>query len=617
MEKKIGKNVSSGAEKVEAVEKAAEGTSRDRVARQMQAAAEAEREAAEKRYEAAKARAAQKQAAQAEKQEKCRQKREAALRKKAERAEAAAARKSERAAYHAQKAARSKTLRHESEAEKKRRQDRERREKTARKKQREAAREEARAQREQAKKAAREKRAQARLRKKEAREKKRSEKKRAPGIGGWIAAVASLGTACLALAAVVTAGSVQMNKLNARVENGWRAALFEMVAVSEELDDNLSKLRVSAGAEEQRILLTDVLTDAAVMESALEKLPVSGAAGADISAFINRTGFFARRMLGKLAEGKALSAHEREIAERLYEVNAALSRELNELAVNTPQAELKAFFENADGTARFGEWGKAMHEAEEELRGAPFQGEGNVEENGVEKQAEVSAAEAEKLALEFFAGYHVAEARLTGETAARDMQCYNFVLTDENGTEIFAQVTKRGGNVVFFDLYEPCSVKNFDLAACDAIAREFLTAHGYEDMTAVWLSDTGMTACITYAAERDGVRYYTDMVQVRVCEEKGRVTGMDAAEYLLNRGNGGREFSPALGEEEARAMLMEGLEVTAQHLAVIPVRGREALCYEFACKYGEEEYLIYLDASSGSELRIFRVHQSARGSYLR
>ena len=197
------------------------------------------------------------------------------------------------------------------------------------------------------------------------------------------------------------------------------------------------------------------------------------------------------------------------------------------------------------------------------------------------------------------------------------MRCYNFTLTDENGSEIFAQVTKNGGNVAFFDSYETCSVKNFDLAGCDAIAREFLSARGYTDMTATWFSDTGMVACITYVSQTDGVRCYPDMVQVRVCEEKGRVVGMDARGYLLNHENEGRTSDPTISEGAARAKLSEGLEVTESHLAIIPMGRREVLAYEFVCDYGEEQYIVYLDASSGEEVRIFRVHESARGRYLR
>ena len=628
MEKKIGKNVSSGAEKVETLEKETEKKNtkkaqkrapqakraqpaHDRVAEQMQAAKAEENAAAEARFEAAKARAAKKEAARMKKTKKKEARMKAKLEAKEKRMEAIAKQKSERAARHAEKAARREMLATESAAEKKQRLAREKREKIARRKQQEEARENARKQ-------AHAKRSAARDKKKQARAEKRSQKKRAPGIGGWIAAVVSLGAACLALATVVTAGSFRMNEMAMRAENAYRSTLYELVAVTETMDDNLAKLRVSAGAGEQRMLLTEILVETSLMESALEKIPVDAATSTDISAFVNRTNHFARRMLAKLAAGDPLSEREKAAAAQLYEINAALAHELNDLAVNTPADELRAFFEGEAGNvqSRFREWGSSAQEKREEISDAPFAGEGNVAENGVEKAPEVSVKDAEQKVRAFFEGYHVADVRMTGETAARDMQCYNFEITDENGSEIFAQVTKNGGNVAFFDTYEQCSVKNFDLASCDAVAREFLAARGFEDLTATWFSDTGMVACITYVAQTDGVRRYPDMVQVRVCEEKGRVVGMDARGYLLNHGNGDRETQPAITEGEARAKLSPELEVAASNLAVVPAMGRETLCYEFVCNYGEEQYIIYLDAKTGDEVRIFRVRESARGNYL-
>ena len=636
MEKKIGKNVSSGAEKVETLEKetakksatggqktkksaaaksAAPG--RDRVAEQMERARAEENAAAEARFEAAKVRAAKKEAARMQRANKKQAQMQAKLKAKEKRMEKLAEERSERAARHARKAARREMIAAESAAEKKQRLAREKRERTARKKQQEAERAAAIQAREEERRAAQEKRAAAREKKKTARAEKRSGKKRAPGIGGWIAAVVSLGPARPPLATGGTAGSLPMDQVAGPSEKRHPATLFELVSVSEEMDDNLAKLRVSAGAGEQRMLLTEILVDSELMESALEKIPVDSATSTDISSFVNRTNAFARRMLAKLSRGEQLTQEERSAAARLYEVNAALVRELNDLAVNTPAGELRAFFEGkTEIRSRFAEWGKEANKKPQEITDAPFAGEGNVGENGVDKENEVSVAGAEERVRAFFEGYHVADVKLTGETAARDMQCYNFTVTDENGLEIFAQVTKKGGDVAFFNSYEACTVKNFDLAGCDAIAREFLAARGYEDLTATWFSDTGMVACITYVSETDGVRCYPDMVQVRVCEEKGRVVGMDARGYLLNHENGGRVFEAPLSEGAARGKLAEGLEVTASHLAIVPVGRRETLCYEFSCKYGEEEYIIYLDARTGEEVRIFRVHESARGNYL-
>ena len=633
MEKKIGKNVSSGAKKVESLAEdrdqkgpaptqeqpsasgrtAAKRNSTGRKKQAAQQAVEAEHAAADARFEAAKARAAKKEAHKLalaqKKQEKLTQKLEAREKKE----EAAAASKSERAEKLAAKAARKQMLATESAAERTARRNREKRARLAERRQKQEAREQKLKEKQEARKKAQEKRASQR------RDKKKSGggKKRAPGIGGWIAAVSVLGAACLALATVVTAGYFRMNDMMMQSANGYRATLYEMVSVSEDMDDNFAKLRVSSGANEQRTLLTEILVDSAMLESALEKMPVDAATGTDISAFVNRTGAAARAMLHKLSSGGTLSQEDRERIAALYETNATLCAELNDLALHTPAEEMQAFFDGAQGDVsnRLSELGQGMRAERTEIRDVPFAGEGNVEENQLAGTVEIPASEAEQKVRQYFEGYQIADVRLTGETLSRDVRAYNFVLTDGNGTEFFAQVTKNGGKLAFFDSFEACSTKNFDLESCDTLAQAHLKMLGYEHLTPVWFSDAGMVASITYVAEIDGVRAYPDMIRVRVCEEKGRVVGMDARGYLVNH-HGERNTSPALSEAEAEAKLSPELTVHAAHLALIPVRGREMLAYEFVCTSGEEQFIFYLDARTGEEVRIFRVHESAQGSYL-
>lgn len=618
MEKKIGSNVSSGAEKVEKTAKKTAGKAADRQ-KKPESAAEAaraeaqaaEREAADARFEAAKARSAKKEATRMKAAQEKQKKMQAKLEQKQKRLEARAEEKSERAERKAAKAARREMLANESAAEKKARLAREKRERLAQKRQKAAAREQALAQKQEARRKAQEKRA-------ASRSKKRSEgRKRAPGIGGWIAAVSVLGAACLALATVVTVGSFRMSDMAMQSANGYRATLYELVSVSEDMDDNLAKLRVSSGAGEQRALLTEILVDAALMESAIEKIPVDAATGTDMSSFVNRTGMCARHMLRKLASGEPLSEKEQQLIVYLCETNAKLCAELNDLALHTPAEELAAFFEGKSDMVgdRLYEIGHGAAEKPEEIGDAPFAGEGNVGDNAIIGIAEVSASDAEQKVRSCFESYHIADVRMTGETMARDVKAYNFVLTDENGTEFFAQVTKNGGKLVFFDSYEVCTQRNFDLENCDSLAREYLAKLGYEGLTPVWFSDSGNVASITYVADIGGVRAYPDMIRVRVCEEKGRVVGMDAHAYLVNH-HGKRETAPTLTQSEARALLSSHLEPQSAHLALIPFGKREVLAYEFVCKSGEEQFILYLDAHTGEEVRIFRVHESAQGSYL-
>lgn len=640
MEKKIGKNVSSGAKKVESLEReefSAETVdavkpaqkktvkktvkrSAPKTAKTGKTAEKKESAAAQKRLDAARARAEKKEkklAAKATLKEKKAERKAMIAKKKAERKqkrlEKQASLKEKRLERRAEKIARREMLKNESKAEKQKRIAREKKDRIALKRQRQEARDKAREQKLKAREAAHERKSQDKKHKRE----QNMRKRHAPGFGGWLAAVISLGVVCLALATVVTAGAFRMNDMTLTAENGSRATLYEMVSVSEDLDNNLSKLRVSSGVAEQRKLLTEIVVDSALLESALERIPVDDATSTDISAFVNKTASYARQLLAKIAAGETLSETEKNTINYLSDINSKLYNELNELATHMTQKDFRAFLGGKEGSVSqsFGEMGQGTKAEPEDIVDAPFSGEGNVGENKLAQLEEITSSRAEELVKKYFEAYHVRDVRYTGETAARDMTLYNFVLTDEGGVEIFAQITKNGGKLAFFDTYEICTQKNFDLDTCDTLAREFLSGLGMDNLEAVWLSDAGMVADLTYVSMDGGVLAYPDMVRVRVCESKGRVVGIDAKGYILNYEE--RDLGAGISEEEARAKLTSGLEAQKGTLALIPVDGREVLAYEFYCKSGDSEYLIYLDANTGDEVQMFRVRQSARGSYLR
>lgn len=655
-ENKTSKNVSSGAKKVETIEKkkaieaaavsAPAGAKKTRTTKtaskkttskphttqkRVQAAEKKEDAAAEKRLNAAKTKAEkkekkllQKAELKQKKLEKKAQFKEKRLAKKAALAEKRAERKQKRLEHatflkerrierKAEKTARREMLRNESRADRRARREREKKERIALKRQRREQRERAREQRMKSREAKSERRAQDRRHK---REQNTERRKHAPGFGGWLAAVISLGVACLALGTIVTAGAFRMNDMTLESANGYRSTLFELVSVSKEMDNSLSKLRVSAGANEQRALLTNLLVDSQLMESALERIPIDNVTSTDISSFVNKTNSYTRTLLDKVSAGQPLTETEKSTVEYLHKVNTGLYNELNALTNSMTEKDFMAFIGGKEGTVsqKLSEIGQSTLQEPEETIDAPFVGEGNVEKNQLDREEEVSQGKAEELVKQYLQSYHIASVQYTGETVTRDMSCYNFSLIDQNGVELFAQITKKGGKLAFFNLYEACSDKNFDLDTCDTLAKEYLASLGIEGVEAVWLSDAGMVADITYVSVQDGVRVYPDVIRVRVCESKGRVVGIDAMEYLLNHKD--RTIGEALSREEAQSKLSSGLMPYAAHLAVIPLNDHEVLAHEFACTYGEEEYIVYLDAKTGEEVQVYRVRESARGSYL-
>ncbi|MDE7107432.1 MAG: germination protein YpeB, partial [Clostridiales bacterium] len=120
---------------------------------------------------------------------------------------------------------------------------------------------------------------------------------------------------------------------------------------------------------------------------------------------------------------------------------------------------------------------------------------------------------------------------------------------------------------------------------------------------------------LNFVYENDGVIFYPDMIKVKVCEERGIVTGMEGLAYCLNhtkRSAGDAEISKAAAKEK----LNSDFNVEGSRLTVIPFEGKETLAYEFYGNFGENDYYIYIDAKTGEEIQVLTVIGTAQGKAL-
>lgn len=645
MEKKennIAKNTSSGAEKVENIQErvqaksesaeAAVAAKKSSVKKQAQKAAhgrkaeraaeQKEKAAAKKRVDAAiakeerKAKKAEMKAARKAKKAEMTAARKAKreerrLQMKEKRREREAMMKEKRAERKAERLARKELLRNETAAQRIERIEKEHAEKLALKKQK----------REQAYNLKLEKQ-DAKLKKREQRlrdKQHRRETRRTPGFGGWLAAVISLGVVSLALTAVVTLGAINMSDMNGAMASSYRGTLYELVGIMENVDTDLNKVRVSASPSQQSRLFTDLLVQTRLAESSLERFPLESQADENVTSFINRTADYSQSMLNKIHSGEKLSEEDLARIEKLYQTNHKVREELNRLATTMTEKEMAAFMGAKKGN-RVYESFRALENATLEENGeerGPFASVAPENKQGGEqdKKEELSSSRAEELCSEYFKDYDIGKIDYAGETTAKDIEAYNFFLHDGRGRRLFAQISKKGGALMSFDFYEDCSAKNFDLERSKMIAEDYLSGLGYENMTAVWVNESGSQATFNFAYEQDGTVYYPDMIKVKVCETRGKVVGLDAVAFLKNH-RIRAEVNTKLSLWDAQEKLNPVLDVSASRLTVIPVEGREVAAYEFVCDYKGETYFIYVDALTGEEVRILNVLNSKQGRVL-
>lgn len=446
----------------------------------------------------------------------------------------------------------------------------------------------------------------------------RNEKRHAPGFGGWLAAVISLGVVTLALGTMLTYGWLNFNGMQADMASIHTESLYELNSVVDNLDTNLSKARVANTRNEQVRLLSDIAIESEMAETILERLPVDMQLTQNLTSFVNKMGDSAQDMLYSVANGKKLTDSQIASLQYMYETNQQLKSALNELTSTVGKNDILEMLRGkTDGImfSSFGDIENTPVEIPAEIHDGPFaENTDKVSAKNLAGLEEISAARAEELAQKYFADYGVTKVNCTGEVNAQQLQCYNVTVSTDDG-DMWAQLSKMGGKVVEFNSYKDCNDKNFSVERCIAIAEDFLTDLGFDGMKAVWTSENGTTCNLNFAYVDDGVICYSDMVKVKVCEERGIVTGMEAISYVLNHID--RDMpSASLTKSEAREKLNTNLEIKTSRLTLIPLSGGERLAWEFYGVYGGNDYYVYVDAQSGQEIQMFTVVGTAQGRAL-
>ena len=477
------------------------------------------------------------------------------------------------------------------------------------------------------KKALAEKRAAARKAKADARREKRNktthkrknegrkrERRENQGYGGWIAAVVALGVTTLALATTATVGAIESKRATDAMMTSYRSTMYEMTGILENVEKDLDRVRVSDSSAQQSRILTDLLVQARLAEADMEKMPIAAERDRNITAFVNRTAATCERILSKLNRGEKLSEEDRAVLDGLYQINHGLKEEVASLMEKMTDDDFMEFVKKGKGM--FADALGAMEKmtlAENNVtmdKGKmlpPMDGEQMPKPKTLEEKPVVEAIKAEELCAQYFTAYNIQEYQCVGETVTKDYAAYNVQGYDDKGLLLFAEIDQKSGKLIRFDYYEECAGDTFDLKNAERIAEEFLDALGYDDLEIVRCRQNGTTTDFTFVYEDDGVAYYPDEVRVKVCRSRGVVSGMDASKYLQNHKDRG-ELNVKITLAQAYEKVYKELSVDASRLTVIKTARGEKAAYEMLCSYKEDKYLIYLDAATGEELSIVNVN---------
>lgn len=398
-------------------------------------------------------------------------------------------------------------------------------------------------------------------------------------------------------------------------ENMYRRAFTELCDDMSNMQTALGKLRVAGSGGQYMLLLDDIWRLSGSCVSLMSQIPSSHIDTAELNSFVVRIGDYARALSKKALNDEERTAEDEEQLTALYDSCARISRELNDRLsigdVPTAAVSNEGYYESA--------YADEVKQSDDIDKFPTLIYDGPFSESSEKREAkglgtdeidrETARATAEKLT-----GTDRMED--AGETEGT-IASWDFTATDEQGRETGISIAKRGGKMVWF-MGSAAGGENQmpDEATRERMkqaALEWLGKAGFDDMRATYAQYYSGAGVINFAATKDDIILYNDLVKVWVDIETNEVIGADARNYLFSHTE--REMpTPAVSPEEAEAKVSVNLEIESRELALIPITVEtERLCYEFKGRCGEDEYIVYIDAQTGAEQQIFVIINTENG----
>lgn len=169
-------------------------------------------------------------------------------------------------------------------------------------------------------------------------------------------------------------------------------------------------------------------------------------------------------------------------------------------------------------------------------------------------------------------------------------------------------VSKRGGYPVM--LLKTRSVTSESVMSEEGAqkkAEAFLVSFGFSDL----LFDRAVTAdgvsMLRYVRVQDGVRVYSDTVQVAVAMDDGEILGLDTSQYLLHYRR--YEFkTPRHTAADAVKLLAPALTLTEARLTTFPKAGNGSeLYWELTCKGKNDETVVVYFSDEQLQEKLIRL----------
>lgn len=401
--------------------------------------------------------------------------------------------------------------------------------------------------------------------------------------------------------------------------NMYNGTYYDLVGDFLQMETNLSKMRViTSSGLGQELLLAVVLAS----QSAVNNLSRLSATNQDMSALIkytNQAGDYCKFLMRKLGKDIPLTAEDYEMIGKLYDMTYQLSTSLASIG-----EQVKESGNLVQGIDKFNtafsdillEFNNGSIKYPSLIYDGAFSDSLTDREPTMVKGDKVDPTNARAYIVNALADYEVKDIEFVAYNHNK-FTTFLYKFTTADGLVGSIQLAEVGGFVTMWDV--PSQVKDPQFSKDEGIeiARQYCAKVGLRDMQVVWSSVSESNLYVNMCYSEQNVVFYPDMIKLKISLETGKVVGYEGLNYCYNHIENRQNLLPKVTKEQVQNFDYKDMKVDEIRLVVIPTEWKsEILAWEVTGRLGEWQFLIYLDAHDGKEIRILQVVDGDEGHLL-
>lgn len=220
---------------------------------------------------------------------------------------------------------------------------------------------------------------------------------------------------------------------------------------------------------------------------------------------------------------------------------------------------------------------------------------------------DISKEEAAAKARKLFNLNNDAKLRVTSTGKGADFPIYSISYRG-SGKNAYMDMSKQGGHPITLLVNRPVKQNKISLNKGLEKATAYLEKMGFQNMISFQSDEYNNIGVYSFLHDENGVRVFSDKIELKVALDNGDIIGMTARNYFMNHKE--RDLpNPAISEEEAKEQINPDVKIQEQHLAVIDNSiGEEVLVYEFMGVLNNETFRIFINAMDGTEEKVEKLN---------